>query len=149
MDSQEVKIGAADVIVRLLSIAVLVFLLMKSQAALTKAKEGLAVVEPVWKTGEATSGVATADGPVTKTRIFFKAQEVTLEYNVNGVPYTCRTKEDKEASQKASISPLQLTREGLPFAKSLPVTIMVLGAMGKKLATWIIVVCWSILLTGK
>lgn len=92
MNSQNGGISVGGFIYRLVSIAVLVFLLMKSQAALTKAKEGLAVVEPVWKTGEATSGVATADGPVTKTRIFFKAQEVTLEYNVNGVPYTCRTR---------------------------------------------------------
>ena len=89
MDSQEVKIGAADVIVRLLSIAILVFLLVKSQNALTKAKTELSVVEPIWKTGTATSGTATAVGPITKTRIFFKAQGVLLEYDADGIPYNC------------------------------------------------------------
>ena len=92
MDSQDARISVSGLFFRLVSIALLVFLLMKSQAALSKAKEGLAVVEPVWKTGEATTGKATAEGPVTKTRIFFKAQGVLLEYSVNGTPYSCHTR---------------------------------------------------------
>ena len=77
---------------QLLWIAALVLLLGKSQYALTRAKTELEIVEPVWKTGEATSGRATAEGPITRTRVFFKAQGVLLEYTVNGTAYRCHTR---------------------------------------------------------
>ena len=60
MDSQEARISIPGLIMQLLWIAALVLLLGKSQYALTRAKTELEIVEPVWKTGEATSGRATA-----------------------------------------------------------------------------------------
>ena len=92
MDSQEARISIPGLIMQLLWIAALVLLLGKSQYALTRAKTELEIVEPVWKTGEATSGRATAEGPITRTRVFFKAQGVLLEYTVNGTAYRCHTR---------------------------------------------------------
>ena len=92
MDNEEVKISAVGLVIHLAFIAALVYLLINSQAALTKAKSELSVVEPIWKTGTATNGTATAEGPITKTRVFFKAQGVLLEYDVDGIPYSCHTR---------------------------------------------------------
>ena len=92
MDNEEVKISAVGLVIHFAFIAALVYLLINSQAALTKAKSELSVVEPIWKTGTATNGMATAEGPITKTRVFFKAQGVLLEYDVDGIPYSCHTR---------------------------------------------------------
>ena len=92
MDSEEVKISVGGLIFQLVLIAALFFVLVKSRAALNRANSELEVVEPIWKTGVATSGTATAEGPITKTRLFFKAQGVLLEYNVDGTQYSCHTR---------------------------------------------------------
>ena len=89
MITERRKASVGRVVYLLLSIALLVFLAMKSQAALSNAKEQLQLVKPVWETGLATTATAVAEGETTKTRIFFKAQDVRLEYFANGMRHTC------------------------------------------------------------
>lgn len=102
MGSKSRKIGLSlfDIICCILLMTGLVFVIRKSEAPLSYAKEQLSWQEPVWKMGTLETATATAHGGTRRARIFFKAQDVILDYEVDGVTYTCENRMLKKHFEK-------------------------------------------------
>ena len=100
MDSNRVRGIIVDFVFCILFLVGLSFLVLKSNTALSKAKEQFSWQEPLWESGTATTGTAIADGELTRTGIFFKAQNVILEYDVDGDSYTCESRMAKKEFDK-------------------------------------------------
>lgn len=98
--SRKIGVNIVDLICCGLVLAALVFVIHKCQAPLSYASEQLTWQEPTWKTGTSQNGTAAASGEVRRTRLFFKAQDVILEYDVNGVTYTCENRMLKKEYDK-------------------------------------------------